>query len=135
MAAMTEATGPGPSGSAVATDPPAAVPPAAAPSPAGSAFLQAARGLPVPYRPVWFMRQAGRSLPEYRTIRARVSMLEACRTPDLITEITLQPVRRHGVDAAILFSDIVLPLLATGIDLDIATRRCASWSASWGTRR
>jgi uroporphyrinogen decarboxylase len=120
MAAMTEATGPGLSGSAVATDPPAAVPPAAAPSPAGSAFLQAARGLPVPYRPVWFMRQAGRSLPEYRTIRARVSMLEACRTPDLITEITLQPVRRHGVDAAILFSDIVLPLLATGIDLDIA---------------
>jgi uroporphyrinogen decarboxylase len=86
---------------------------------AKSAFLLAARGMPVPHRPVWFMRQAGRSLPEYRAIRAKVGMLEACRTPELITEITLQPVRRHGVDAAILFSDIVLPLLAAGVDLDI----------------
>jgi uroporphyrinogen decarboxylase len=65
------------------------------------------------------MRQAGRSLPEYRKIRAGVGMLESCRRPDLVTEITLQPVRRHGVDAAILFSDIVVPIAAAGIDLDI----------------
>jgi uroporphyrinogen decarboxylase len=65
------------------------------------------------------MRQAGRSLPEYRRLREGVGMLESCRRPDLVTEITLQPVRRHGVDAAIFFSDIVVPLLATGIDLDI----------------
>jgi uroporphyrinogen decarboxylase len=65
------------------------------------------------------MRQAGRSLPEYRALRAGGPMLEACRTPELITEITLQPVRRHGVDAAILFSDIVVPLVAIGIGIDI----------------
>ena len=65
------------------------------------------------------MRQAGRSLPEYRAIRAGTGMLEACRTPDLVTEITLQPVHRHGVDAAIFFSDIVVPLMAIGVDLDI----------------
>ncbi len=65
------------------------------------------------------MRQAGRSLPEYRKIRAGIGMLESCRRPDLVTEITLQPVRRHGVDAAILFSDIVVPVAAAGIDLDI----------------
>jgi len=73
----------------------------------------------VPYPPVWFMRQAGRSLPEYRQVRADLPMLESCRRPDLVTEITLQPVRRHRVDAAILFSDIVVPLAAAGIDLDI----------------
>jgi len=65
------------------------------------------------------MRQAGRSLPEYRALRERVAMLEACMSSDLIVEITLQPVRRYGVDAAILFSDIVLPLKALGVDLDI----------------
>ncbi|WP_240977508.1 uroporphyrinogen decarboxylase [Knoellia sp. DB2414S] len=65
------------------------------------------------------MRQAGRSLPEYREARADTEMLEACRTPDLVTEITLQPVRRHGVDAAIFFSDIVVPLAAVGVDLEI----------------
>jgi uroporphyrinogen decarboxylase len=65
------------------------------------------------------MRQAGRSLPEYRALRADTSMLEACRTPELTCEITLQPVRRHGVDAAILFSDIVVPLHAAGIGVDI----------------
>ena len=69
--------------------------------------------------PVWFMRQAGRSLPEYRALREGTAMLDACRDPGLITEITLQPVRRHGVDAAILFSDIVVPLVATGVDIDI----------------
>ena len=65
------------------------------------------------------MRQAGRSLPEYRRVREGVAMLEACRRPDLVAEITLQPVRRYGVDAAILFSDIVVPLQAVGVDLDI----------------
>jgi uroporphyrinogen decarboxylase len=75
--------------------------------------------MPVPHVPVWFMRQAGRSLPEYRAVREGVAMLDACRRPDLIAEITLQPVRRYGVDAAILFSDIVLPLKALGVDLDI----------------
>jgi uroporphyrinogen decarboxylase len=69
--------------------------------------------------PVWFMRQAGRSLPEYRKLRANSSMLRACFDPGLVCEITLQPVRRHGVDAAILFSDIVVPLYAAGVDLDI----------------
>jgi uroporphyrinogen decarboxylase len=86
---------------------------------ADSAFVRACRGLPVPHTPVWFMRQAGRSLPEYRKIRAGIGMLESCRRPDLVTEITLQPVRRHGVDAAVLYSDIVVPLAAAGIDLDI----------------
>ncbi|HEX2704537.1 MAG TPA: uroporphyrinogen decarboxylase, partial [Candidatus Lustribacter sp.] len=69
--------------------------------------------------PVWFMRQAGRSLPEYRALREGIGMLESCRRPDLVTEITLQPVRRHGVDAAILFSDIVVPLAAVGLDVEI----------------
>ncbi|MDQ1643215.1 MAG: uroporphyrinogen decarboxylase [Actinomycetota bacterium] len=85
----------------------------------GSAFLRACRREPVPHTPVWFMRQAGRSLPEYRRVREGVAMLDACRRPDLVTEITLQPVRRYGVDAAILFSDIVVPLKAVGVDLDI----------------
>jgi uroporphyrinogen decarboxylase len=84
-----------------------------------SAFLKAARGEPVPHTPVWFMRQAGRSLPEYLAVREGVAMLDACRDPELIVEITLQPVRRYGVDAAIFFSDIVLPLKAVGVDLDI----------------
>ncbi|WP_306211785.1 uroporphyrinogen decarboxylase [Actinoplanes sp. RD1] len=86
---------------------------------ADSALVRACRGQDVPHTPVWFMRQAGRSLPEYRKIRAGVGMLESCRRPELVTEITLQPVRRHGVDAAILFSDIVVPLAAAGVDLDI----------------
>src|SRR5437773_3977400 len=86
---------------------------------ADSALLRACRGEPVPYTPVWFMRQAGRSLPEYRKVRTGVGMLESCRRPDLVCEITLQPVRRHGVDAAILFSDIVVPVAAAGIGVDI----------------
>jgi len=89
------------------------------PTPADSVLVRACRGLPVPITPVWFMRQAGRSLPEYRALRAGTAMLTACSTPDLVTEITMQPVRRHGVDAAILFSDIVVPLRAAGVDLDI----------------
>lgn len=87
--------------------------------PAGSPLVCAARRQQVPHTPVWFMRQAGRSLPEYRAAREGVPMLEACATPDLVVELTLQPVRRHGVDAAILFSDIVVPLRAVGLDLDI----------------
>ncbi|UMG94694.1 uroporphyrinogen decarboxylase [Nocardioides sp. TF02-7] len=86
---------------------------------AGSAFLKAVRGEPVPHTPVWYMRQAGRSLPEYLRVREGVAMLDACADPDLVVEITLQPVRRYGVDAAIFFSDIVLPLKAVGVDLDI----------------
>lgn len=87
--------------------------------PRDSDLVRAARGLPVRRTPVWFMRQAGRSLPEYRAVREGTSMLQACRTPDLVTEITLQPVRRHGVDAAIFFSDIVVPLQAAGVDVQI----------------
>lgn len=84
-----------------------------------SPLLTAARG-GVPARtPVWFMRQAGRSLPEYRKAREGIPMLQACLEPELVCEITAQPVRRHGVDAAVLFSDIVLPLYAAGIGLDI----------------
>ncbi|WP_329262891.1 uroporphyrinogen decarboxylase [Actinoallomurus sp. NBC_01490] len=82
-------------------------------------FLNACRRLPVPHTPVWFMRQAGRSLPEYREARGTVPMLEACAIPDLIVEITMQPLRRYAVDAAIFFSDIVVPLKAIGVDLDI----------------
>src|SRR3984885_5850819 len=84
-----------------------------------SAFIKACRREPVPHTPVWYMRQAGRSLPEYRKVREGVSMLDSCTRPDLITEITLQPLRRYDVDAAILFSDIVVPLRAVGIDVDI----------------
>ncbi len=84
-----------------------------------SPYLAAAAGRKPHRVPVWMMRQAGRSLPEYRELRAKNTMMQACFDADLITEITLQPVRRHGVDAAILFSDIVVPLRAAGIDLDI----------------
>lgn len=84
-------------------------------------LLRACRGESLPTPPVWFMRQAGRSLPEYRAIREGVPMLESCRRPELVTEITLQPVRRYGVDAAIFYSDIVVPLKAVGVDLDIVS--------------
>jgi len=82
-------------------------------------FLAACRGLPVSRTPVWFMRQAGRSLPEYRALRAGHAMLDTCMQPDLVCEITLQPVRRHHVDAAVLYSDIVLPLAAAGVGVEI----------------
>ncbi|MEY9964603.1 uroporphyrinogen decarboxylase [Streptacidiphilus sp. MAP12-16] len=84
-----------------------------------SAFLRACRGEAVPHTPVWFMRQAGRSLPEYLKIREGIPMLDSCMMPELVKEITLQPVRRHNVDAAIYFSDIMVPLKAIGVDLDI----------------
>src|SRR6266702_6688597 len=81
--------------------------------------MLACRREPVPYTPVWFMRQAGRSLPEYRRVREGIAMLESCTRPELVTEITLQPLRRYDVDAAILFSDIVVPLRAIGVGVDI----------------
>ncbi|MEA2825759.1 MAG: uroporphyrinogen decarboxylase [Actinomycetota bacterium] len=85
-----------------------------------SPFLDACWGKPVAHPPVWFMRQAGRSLPEYRAIRERHGMFDVIRTPDLAAEVTMQPVRRLGVDAAILFSDIVVPLTAIGLKIDLA---------------
>lgn len=91
--------------------------------PADPALLQAYRGSRPERLPVWFMRQAGRSLPEYRATRAGTAMLDACLTPDLAAEITLQPVRRHGVDAAIFFSDIVVPLRLAGVGVDIVPGR------------
>ena len=78
-------------------------------APADAPFLAACASRPTSWTPVWFMRQAGRSLPEYRAIRGEGSILDAIREPDLAAEITLQPVRRYGVDAAILYSDIVVP--------------------------
>ncbi len=71
------------------------------------------------HTPVWFMRQAGRALPEYRRAREGIGMLDACARPDLVAELTLQPVHRYGVDAAVLFSDIVVPIAASGLDVDI----------------
>ncbi|MEE4542525.1 uroporphyrinogen decarboxylase [Streptomyces sp. V4-01] len=86
---------------------------------AASPFIRACRREPVPHTPVWFMRQAGRSLPEYLKAREGIAMLDSCTRPDLVAEITLQPVRRHRVDAAVYYSDIVVPLKAIGLDLDI----------------
>jgi uroporphyrinogen decarboxylase len=86
---------------------------------AESPFLLACRRQPVPHTPVWFMRQAGRSLPEYRKLRQGIAMLDSCMDPALVHEITMQPVRRYGVDAAIFFSDIVVPLKANGFGVDI----------------
>ncbi|NMX04220.1 uroporphyrinogen decarboxylase family protein [Mobiluncus mulieris] len=84
-----------------------------------SPFRAALAGVRPAQTPVWFMRQAGRSLPEYRAARAGVGMLTACTTPDLVAEITLQPVRRHDVDAAVFFSDIVIPLYLCGAGIDM----------------
>jgi len=87
---------------------------------ADAPYLHAARGGTTPSRtPIWFMRQAGRSLPEYREIRRGTTMLESCRMPELVAEITLQPVRRYDVDAAVLYSDIVVPLEAAGVGVEI----------------
>jgi len=84
------------------------------------AFLAAANREPASHTPVWFMRQAGRYLPEYRAIRERHTLLEICANPEIAAEVTLQPVRRLGVDAAILFADILLPLVPMGLDLVFA---------------
>ncbi|TDN92334.1 uroporphyrinogen decarboxylase [Microbacterium sp. BK668] len=88
-----------------------------------SRLVRAARGERPSTLPVWFMRQAGRSLPEYRASRAGTEMLDACLDPELAAEITLQPVRRHGVDAAVFFSDIVVPVLLAGVDVRIVPGR------------
>ncbi|MDO8362965.1 MAG: uroporphyrinogen decarboxylase [Actinomycetota bacterium] len=85
-----------------------------------SPFLDAAMGRPAAHTPVWFMRQAGRSLPEYRALRGEGSILDAIKKPELATELTLQPVRRYGVDAAVLYSDIVVPAHAVGFGIDVA---------------
>lgn len=82
-------------------------------------YLRAARSLPVDVTPVWFMRQAGRSLPEFRAIREHASLVEITRDPALCAEVTLQPVRRLGVDAAILFADITTPFTGLGVDFEI----------------
>jgi uroporphyrinogen decarboxylase len=82
-------------------------------------LVRAARREPVERTPVWFMRQAGRSLPEYRAIRERHSFWEVAHTPDLCAEVTLQPVRRHGVDAAVMFADIMTPVLGMGLEVDL----------------
>lgn len=84
-----------------------------------SPLIAAYTGVQPTQRPVWFMRQAGRSLPEYRRVREGIAMLDSCLNPELAAEITVQPVRRHGVDAGIFFSDIVIPLKLAGIDVDI----------------
>ena len=86
-------------------------------------FLRACRGESVERVPVWFMRQAGRSLPEYRALRGTGSILEAIADPALACEVTMQPVRRYGVDAAILFSDIVVPYHAIGFGVDVVPGR------------
>lgn len=82
-------------------------------------LTRACRRETVERTPVWFMRQAGRSLPEYRELRKRHSLFEVCRQPELCADVTLQPVRAHGVDAAVMFADITLPVLGMGIDVDL----------------
>ena len=82
-------------------------------------LVRAARREPVEHTPVWFMRQAGRSLPEYRAIREQHSFWEVADTPELCAEVTLQPVRRHGVDAAVMFADIMTPVLGMGLHVDL----------------
>jgi uroporphyrinogen decarboxylase len=83
-----------------------------------SRFLRACRHKVADVTPIWLMRQAGRYLPEYRAIRARMSMLEAISRPDVACAITLQPVEAFELDAAIIFADILIPLIGMGIDLD-----------------
>jgi len=82
-------------------------------------FLRAARRERTARTPIWFMRQAGRILPEYRKMRERWTLIEICRQPELCAEVTLQPVRRMPVDAAVMFADIMLPLIGIGIDLEL----------------
>ncbi len=122
------APAPGPAttaGSAPATGPGTAADPGIAPAVAEptARYLRAARRLPVDATPVWFMRQAGRSLPEYRAVRERATLIEITRDAALCAEVTLQPVRRLGVDAAILFADITTPFAGMGVAFDIVEGR------------
>src|SRR3712207_391484 len=89
------------------------------PSEPSKPLLRAARRLSVPHTPVWFMRQAGRVLPEYRRIKERYSLLEISARPELCAEVTLQPLRRMALDAAIVYADIMTPLVGIGVELDI----------------
>src|ERR687885_2887165 len=82
-------------------------------------LVRACRRESVERTPVWFMRQAGRSLPEYRELRKRYGLFEVCRQPELCAEVTLQPVRAHGVDAAVMFADIMLPVVGMGVELEL----------------
>src|SRR3954467_5222997 len=82
-------------------------------------LVRAARREPVERTPVWFMRQAGRSLPEYRRLREQHGLFDICFEPELCAEVTLQPVRRHDVDAAVMFADIMLPVLGMGIEVKL----------------
>ncbi|MGQ0648117.1 MAG: uroporphyrinogen decarboxylase family protein, partial [Gemmatimonadaceae bacterium] len=84
-----------------------------------SVLARAARREPTEYTPVWFMRQAGRILPEYRAVREKHSLIEVCRQPELCAEVTLQPLRRMAVDGAVLFADIMLPLVGIGVELEL----------------
>ncbi|MFN8186654.1 MAG: uroporphyrinogen decarboxylase [Gaiellales bacterium] len=93
-------------------------PPVGAPTPA-PLLVRAARREPVEHTPVWFMRQAGRSLPEYRAVRERHDLFGICRRPELCAEVTLQPVRAHGVDAAVIYSDIMLPVIGMGVGVEL----------------
>jgi len=99
-----------------------------------SRLVRALRGERPEVTPVWFMRQAGRSLPEYRELRVGTRMLDACLDPSLAAEITLQPVRRHGVDAAVFFSDIVVPLRLAGVEVEIVPGRGPVFAAPVRTR-
>lgn len=98
---------------------PQASSPASRPQVGDAPFLRACRRQPVEHRPVWFMRQAGRALPEYRALRGEGSMLLALTKPELAAELTLQPVLRYGVDAAVLYSDIIVPVASIGFGVDI----------------
>jgi len=86
-------------------------------------FLKACRGEDVPYTPVWIMRQAGRYLPEYQAVRAEVDFLTLCKTPELAAKVTMQPIQRFGVDAAILFSDILIAVEAMGMHLEFSDKK------------
>lgn len=103
----------------MATPPTSNALPAAPDRDSSARLLTALGGTRPSVTPVWFMRQAGRSLPEYREARGSTTMLEACEMPELVAEITAQPVRRHGVDAGIFFSDIVTPLHVAGVGVEI----------------